>query len=118
MPSQLRPEMMPSVHSARLRSTSVSSIRRMKVPLCCRAKSQLKRAVRALPTCKKPVGEGAKRTRGALTARRRSRRLLLADRDRLRGAAADGLFQLRTHGLRRVLVEDVEVAVVAHLEDL
>jgi len=29
-----------------------------------RAYSQLNKAVRALPTCKKPVGDGAKRTRG------------------------------------------------------
>jgi hypothetical protein len=29
----------------------------------CRAKSQLNKAVLAPPTCRKPVGEGAKRTR-------------------------------------------------------
>src|ERR1700722_5608082 len=39
-------------------------MRRMKTPPAWRAKSQLKRAVRAPPTCRKPVGEGAKRTRG------------------------------------------------------
>ena len=44
------------------RSRSVSSMRRMNVPPCLRAKSQLKSAVRALPMCRKPVGEGAKRT--------------------------------------------------------
>ena len=44
------------------RSMSVSSIRRMKVPPWPRANSQLNSAVRALPTCKWPVGDGAKRT--------------------------------------------------------
>jgi hypothetical protein len=34
------------------------------VPAFRRAYNQLKMKVRALPTCKKPVGEGAKRTRG------------------------------------------------------
>jgi len=35
------------------------------VPPVRRAYSQLKMKVRALPTCRKPVGEGANRTRGA-----------------------------------------------------
>jgi len=35
------------------------------VPPVCRAKSQLKSAVRAPPTWRYPVGDGAKRTRGA-----------------------------------------------------
>jgi len=34
------------------------------VPAFRRAYNQLKMKVRALPTCKKPVGEGAKRTLG------------------------------------------------------
>jgi cytochrome P450 len=46
------------------RSKSVSSMRRIRVPPKWRAKSQLNKAVRAPPTCKYPVGEGAKRTRG------------------------------------------------------
>src|SRR5215472_9449209 len=37
-------------------------MRRRKVPPWCRAKSQLNSAVRAPPMCRKPVGEGAKRT--------------------------------------------------------
>ena len=45
------------------RSRSVSSMRRMNVPPAPRASSQLKSAVRALPTCRWPVGLGAKRTR-------------------------------------------------------
>src|SRR5262249_465852 len=58
---------MPCVISSLERSTSVSSIRRMKTPLCFRANSQSNRAVLAPPTCRYPVGEGAKRTRtGAL----------------------------------------------------
>ena len=47
-----------------LRSTSVSSMRRIIVPPLWRAYSQLKMKVRALPMCRKPVGEGAKRTLG------------------------------------------------------
>src|SRR5215203_2471388 len=46
------------------RSWSVSSTRRMKVPPVLRAQSQLKRAVRAPPMWRYPVGDGAKRTRG------------------------------------------------------
>ncbi len=46
-----------------LRSTSVSSRRKTMVPRLRRAKSQLKMKVRALPTWRKPVGDGAKRTR-------------------------------------------------------
>ena len=49
--------------SALERSTSVSSMRRTNAPFWPRAKSQLKSAVRALPTCSRPVGLGAKRTR-------------------------------------------------------
>ena len=64
MPSQSSAAMIPSVHSGRLRASSVSSIRRMNVPPCCRTKSQLNSAARALPTWKYPVGEGAKRARG------------------------------------------------------
>src|SRR6266550_698778 len=44
------------------RVRSVSSMRSRKMPPWCRAKSQLKSAVRAPPMCRKPVGEGAKRT--------------------------------------------------------
>src|SRR5438132_4986451 len=45
------------------RELSVSSIRRTKAPRWWRAKSQLKSAVRAPPTCRWPVGLGANRTR-------------------------------------------------------
>ena len=44
------------------RSVSVSSMRRMNVPSWPRASSQLKSAVRALPTWSWPVGLGANRT--------------------------------------------------------
>src|SRR3546814_12748700 len=43
------------------RSRSVSSIRSRKRPPCFLAHSQLWSAVRTLPTCRWPVGEGAKR---------------------------------------------------------
>src|SRR5262245_20293095 len=54
---------MDSSDAAVFRPASVSSIRRTIVPPYRRANNQLKMKVRALPMCKKPVGEGAKRTR-------------------------------------------------------
>src|SRR6266496_4420882 len=45
---------------------SVSSIRSTNVPPVCRAKAQSYSAVRMLPTCRSPLGEGAKRTRTPL----------------------------------------------------
>ncbi len=62
-PSQRRPSRMPSTISVDDRSASVSSMRRTNVPPCRRANSQLKSAVRAPPTCRYPVGDGANRTR-------------------------------------------------------
>src|SRR5262245_37608291 len=56
---------MPRVISSLERSTSVSSIRSTNTPLCFRANNQSNRAVRAPPTCRYPVGDGAKRTRTA-----------------------------------------------------
>src|SRR4051794_25937926 len=50
------------------RSRSVSSMRSTNVPPSWRAASQLNSAVRALPMCSAPVGEGAKRTRIATDA--------------------------------------------------
>ena len=44
--------MIPSTHSSRFRSASVSSMRSTKVPPDWRATSQLNSAVRALPTWK------------------------------------------------------------------
>src|SRR5882762_10896103 len=46
------------------RALSVSSMRSRNFPPSRRAKSQLKSAVRAPPTWRYPVGEGAKRSRG------------------------------------------------------
>src|SRR5262245_36288364 len=43
------------------RSRSVSSILSSILPPCRRANSQLNKAVRPPPMCRKPVGEGAKR---------------------------------------------------------
>ena len=54
-----------------LRSWSVSSMRRMKVPPVLRAQSQLKSAVRTPPMWRYPVGDGAKRRRGLPAMRRR-----------------------------------------------
>src|SRR6266478_8287455 len=62
--SHFNPSKMELTEASVLRSTSVSSRRRIMVPPLWRAYSQLKMNVRALPTCRKPVGEGAKRTRG------------------------------------------------------
>src|SRR4029453_17223959 len=53
---------MPSSDSFVDRSASVSSMRRISVPSLPRASSQLKSAVRALPTCSWPVGLGANRS--------------------------------------------------------
>ena len=53
--------MIPCVHSGRLRASSVSSIRSTNVPPLWRASAQLNSAVRAPPTWKKPVGDGAMR---------------------------------------------------------
>src|ERR1017187_9581225 len=44
--------------------------------------------------------------------------VVLGNGDRTRRAAVHGFAQLLAHRLRRVFVEDVEVPVVAHLEDL
>src|SRR6266496_53145 len=52
---------------------SVFSIRSRHAPPCWRANSQLKRNVRAVPTCRNPVGDGAMRTRTATGAAYRSR---------------------------------------------
>src|SRR5262245_16514613 len=56
---------MPSTISSEERSASVSSMRRTNTPPAPRASRQLKSAVRAPPTCRYPVGDGAKRTRTA-----------------------------------------------------
>ena len=53
---------MPSAKASVERCTSVSSRRSQNVPPCLRANSQLRMAVRTLPTCRRPVGLGAKRT--------------------------------------------------------
>ena len=62
--SHFSPSKIDCTEASVLRSTSVSSRRSTMVPAFRRAYNQLKMKVRALPTCKKPVGEGAKRTRG------------------------------------------------------
>src|SRR6266850_2092052 len=62
-PSHLRPSRITWVCSSVERALSVSSMRSRKVPPLFRAYSQLKSAVRAPPTWRYPVGEGAKRTR-------------------------------------------------------
>src|SRR5262249_4372840 len=64
-PSHSRSRSIAASKSGRLRARSVSSRRRMKVPPCRLANSQLNKAARTLPTCSSPVGLGAKRTTGA-----------------------------------------------------
>ncbi len=66
IPSHRRPWRMAWVCASVDRSRSVSSMRSTKTPPSFRAKSQLKRAVLAPPTCRYPVGEGAKRTRSVM----------------------------------------------------
>src|SRR5580693_4942662 len=55
------PSRMTRTASSVERSRSVSSTRRMNLPLMRRAYSQQNSAVRAPPTCSRPVGLGAKR---------------------------------------------------------
>ena len=62
-PSQRRSSRMLCSDSRVERSASVSSMRSTNVPSLPCASSQLKRAVRAFPTCSWPVGLGANRTR-------------------------------------------------------
>src|SRR5680860_1496464 len=60
-PSQCMTSMSSSYDSSLSRVASVSSIRKTNVPLWWRANAQLNSAVRAIPTCGLPVGEGQKR---------------------------------------------------------
>src|SRR5262249_138174 len=52
-----------AMYSGFTRVTSVSSMRSTNVPRLARANAQSYRAVRMLPTCRSPLGEGANRTR-------------------------------------------------------
>ena len=61
IPSQVIPSKIAFTASGVDRSRSVSSMRKMNLPPLRRAKSQLKRAVRAPPIWRYPVGLGAKR---------------------------------------------------------
>src|SRR3984885_12372100 len=62
-PSQRSVSSAEAMYSGVTRLWSVSSIRSTKVPPVCRAKAQSYSAVRMLPTCRSPLGEGAKRPR-------------------------------------------------------
>ena len=62
-PSQASERWICSVAPSTSRFMSVFSIRSRHSPPCWRAKSQLKRNVRAVPTWRNPVGDGAIRTR-------------------------------------------------------
>src|SRR5215467_6319492 len=61
--------MIAATASAVDRARSVSSMRSRNLPPWWRAKSQLDSAVRALPICRNPVGEGAKRTTTVIALR-------------------------------------------------
>jgi hypothetical protein len=73
------------------RSRSVSSMRRTYVPPFLRAHSQLKSAVRAPPTCRYPVGLGAKRTRIEAAALRRGHWDAASFRGRFLGTRSRGM---------------------------
>src|SRR6266851_9369636 len=94
--SHFNPSKMELTEASVLRPTSVSSRRRIMVPPWWRAYSQLKMKVRALPTCRKPVGEGAKRTRGCDVEARdsgiRRRNLMVWAREKYRQASQEGPF--------------------------
>src|SRR5262249_39314688 len=66
MPIHASASTIPCVHSGRLRASSVSSMRSTKRPPDRRASAQLNSAVRAPPTWKNPVGDGAMRNRGTM----------------------------------------------------
>src|SRR6185312_4041577 len=68
-PSQARSRMIASSNSFFERAASVSSMRRMKRPPIFFANRALTIAVRALPTCSRPVGDGAKRTLTSIAER-------------------------------------------------
>ena len=61
MPNQSRSNFIASIYSCLERSGSVSSNLRINFPPFCLAIRKLNNAVRRLPICKKPVGDGAKR---------------------------------------------------------
>src|SRR5215831_3698408 len=61
-PSQRSVSWAESMYSGVTRVQSVSSIRSTNVPLVERANAQSYSAVRTLPTCRSPLGEGANRT--------------------------------------------------------
>src|SRR5215831_19626074 len=67
-PSQRRVSWAESMYSVSTRVRSVSSIRSTNVPPVERANAQSYRAVRTLPTCRSPLGEGANRTLTSVTA--------------------------------------------------
>src|SRR6185436_19147150 len=123
------------------RSASVSSMRRISVPSWPRASSQLKRAVRALPTWSCPVGLGAKRnlmifrgasplvlpdTRSRSPLRRLAPIAWLASRRSLAGGRGSSLpAPNQRHGMRgnRVAAADgihalVRLSLDAHRGDL
>jgi hypothetical protein len=62
-PSHVSERWICSVAPSTSRFMSVFSIRSRQSPPCWRAKNQLKRNVRAVPTWRKPVGDGAMRRR-------------------------------------------------------
>src|SRR6185437_8182049 len=77
---------------------SVSSIRRMNVPPVFRAKSQLYSAVRKLPICNWPVGEGANRTR---TLPLSAINLMVTKSDAIAGVRGETNFLVRSFASQR-----------------
>ena len=90
-PSQRSDSWICSVASYTSRAVSVFSIRSRNSPPAWRAKSQLKSAVRTFPMCRRPVGEGAMRTRTdtRVAYRRAFRRPRLRGRRYLEGDRPD-----------------------------
>src|SRR5690349_305179 len=70
MPSQRRSSMVSSMTPGLMRGVSRSSMRRTMRQPRWRATAQLTRKVRALPRCRAPVGEGARRVTSTLTRAR------------------------------------------------
>src|SRR6266545_2921401 len=117
--SQLSPSQRRSSNAVRSasfvdRATSVSSMRRMNVPPEPRASSQLKSAVRALPTCSWPVGLGAKRSLISFQAGPKGPALLSVPVCRVLLDPADECYRMNRYGFARACRVDALVGLALH----
>src|SRR5512133_882252 len=109
MPSQAMLSRITSTAACDERSRSVSSMRRMKVPFCERAKAHGYSAERMLPRWMKPVGEGAKRVRTVMGSG-----VLGVGQREARGVFFQRVFLAHARGVDARDVVDVDVARHVH----